>query len=198
MKSTGYSKLRSTKASEVCSHFELPDEAQALLREGLATGLFLELLVSKQEYLAAIDVLAHALPKREAVWWGCLCTRHAAGPDLPAADRAALKAATQWVLDPSEENRRAAEAPGEATEYETPAGCLALAAFGSGGSLTPPNLPPVPPDPSLTGKVVSGSVKLAAATGDPLELPARSHQFVELGMKLAKGQLSCPQPKKRT
>jgi hypothetical protein len=198
MKTTaGFIKLTSNKATEVCSRFELPDDAQAILREGISTGLFLELLINQQKYLAAIDVLAHALPKREAVWWGCLCARQTGGAEFSPKDRDALKAVAQWVLEPSEENRQGAGPPGEATGYKTPAGCLALAVFGSGGSLTPPNLPPVPPDPSLTGKTVSGGVKLAATKGDPLKIPLNHRQFAELGMEFAKGRLSSPHLKKK-
>jgi len=191
-----YKKLSATKAADLCGHFELPEEARGWL-DGRTTGQFLDLLVEKEQLVAAIDLLAHALPKREAVWWGCLCLREVHGPDFAPKDQAALKAAAQWVLDPSEEKRQAAAAPAEATEYATPAGCLALAAFGSGGSLNPPNLPAVPPDPYLTAKTVSGSLLMAATKGDPLQVPEMQRRFVELGQRIAQGKVDCPQAKKK-
>jgi hypothetical protein len=38
-----------------------------------------------------IDFIAHALPAREAVWWGCLCLQHACGSNLSPADKAPAK-----------------------------------------------------------------------------------------------------------
>ena len=35
----------------------------------------------------AVRVLAHALPKREGVWWACMCAVNTMPADLPAADR---------------------------------------------------------------------------------------------------------------
>ena len=41
------------------------------------------------EYTDAVRFLAHALPKREAVWWACLCVRKAAGANPPPPAQAA-------------------------------------------------------------------------------------------------------------
>ncbi len=107
---------------------------------------FLDALIEAGEFPDAVRFLAHALPKREAVWWACLCAREAAGADPPEPVAAALRAAEAWVADPSEENRRAAVARGRGGRAAAPpAGCAAAAAFWSGGSLGPARRPGRPP-----------------------------------------------------
>ncbi len=66
----------------------------------------------------ATQLLAYALPKREAVWWACMCVAHTAPPDLPEPDRLARAAAEQWVRQPNDKNRRAAMKQAEATTFE--------------------------------------------------------------------------------
>jgi hypothetical protein len=131
-------------AAHICAHFNLEEETEPLLRDGMGPREFVEALLANKQYAAGIDFMAHALPSREAVWWGCLCLQHACGSSLSTKDKAAAKAALQWVLQPNEENRAAAKAPAEAAGPASPAGALARAAHWTGGSLGPPNGPPVP------------------------------------------------------
>jgi hypothetical protein len=191
------SKVKATKAVEICAHFELREEARQLLREDMATQEFLVLLLSNRQYQAAVDFVAHALPQREAVWWGCLCLKHVSGPKLAEPDEAPCKAAVQWVLDPSEENRKEAEVPGRATGPGTPAGALALAASWTGGSLAPPNAPPVPPSPFMTAKGVAGAVLLAAARAEPSKIVDTQRLYAELGIGVAQGRFIWPEIKKK-
>src|SRR5438128_432587 len=91
-----------------------------------------------------LEFIAHWLPKRAAIWWGCLCLWHVGRPTLPAPEDAALRAVVQWVREPNEPRRLALEAAAEAAgNLRTAAGGLARAAFFSGGSLVPPGLPVV-------------------------------------------------------
>ena len=135
MSNGGLTKVTAKTAAEVCKLFPLGDEAKKLLRDGMAPRPFLDVLIEKQEFADAVRFLAHALPKREAVWWACQCARQAYGANPPAPLGPALQAAEKWVIDPSEENRRAAHAASEAAGLGVPAGCAAMAAFFSGGSL---------------------------------------------------------------
>ena len=68
----------------------------------------------------------------------------ALGPEPSPEAAAALEAARAWVIDPKDEKRRATFPAAEAAEMGTPAGCTAAAAYFSGGSLAPPNLPASP------------------------------------------------------
>src|SRR5439155_718263 len=117
------------KAADICQHFALAEESVPLLEGDPAPADFLTWLAEAQQFRDAIRFLAHAMPQREAVWWGALCHWHAldARADrLPPQQRAALRAAVVWALEPSEANRRAAEAPGRAADLTTAAGCLAM------------------------------------------------------------------------
>src|SRR6516225_8723800 len=174
-------KISAVTASEVCAHFNLEQSARRLLDDRMGPGEFVEALVVSKQYLAGIEFVAHALPAREAIWWGCLCLQHACGNDLPASDRTACKAAVRWVLEPTEKNRAAAKAPAEAAGPGSPAGALATAAHQTGGSLAPPNLPPLPPEPFAPAKAVANAVKFASLKGDPLRTTDRQRLFVELG-----------------
>src|SRR5579872_4182904 len=106
-------KINAATAVEICACFQVPRDAFALLREGMAPREYLQALLAAKKYVAGIDFLAHALPLREGIWWGCLCLQHAFGDALPPVDRAAAIAAVQWVLRPGEEVRAAARAPAE-------------------------------------------------------------------------------------
>jgi hypothetical protein len=116
---------------------------------------------------------------------------------LPPKELAAIKASVEWVLEPDEPKRRAAQAAGETADFATPAGCAALAVYGSGGSLTPPNLPDVPPEPFMTAQAVSGALALASVQGDPPGVPDLQRRLVDLGLAIAEGKVSCPTVSKK-
>ncbi len=174
-------------AVEVCKHFPLGEDAGRLLAEGLTAEQYLEVLIGQHQYLDAVRFLAHALPKREAVWWGCLCVREAYGRGLPAAGAAALQAAERWATTPDEDNRRAAFAAAEAAGLGTPAGIAAVAAFWSGGSLGPPHVKAIPPAEHLTGQGVAGAVLLAAVVIEPEKAVDKYRRFFQLGEDVARG-----------
>lgn len=180
-------KISATKAAEVCRHFPLGEEAKKLLRNGLTPRQFLDLLVEKQLYQDATRFLAHALPKREAVWWACVCVRRVSGPDLPPSTTVALQAASAWVVDPTADNRRAAMQAAEAAGFGTPAGCAGAAAFWSGGSVGPPNVPAIPPGEALTAQGVTGALLLAAVQAEPAKAPEKYRKFLAQGIEVAQG-----------
>lgn len=181
-------KIRAATAAEVSAHFDLNKDARQLLRDGMAPREFVEALMANNQYLAGIDFVAHALPAREAIWWGCLCVQHACGDALSAPDWAARRAAVQWVLRPTEENRAAAKAPAEVAGLGSPAGALAAAANQTGGNMAPPKAPPMAPAPWAPAKAVAMAVKLAATKGNPVRIIDRQRSYFELGVAVAEGR----------
>jgi len=169
-------------ATEIGKLFPLGDEAKRLLRDGLTVRQYLDVLVERHLSVDAVRFLAHALPRREGVWWACLCARGATGNGSPA-----LQAAERWVADPSEANRRAAQAAAVDAGPGTPAGCAALAAFWSGGSLAPANVPAVPPGETLTAQGVAGAILLAAVATEPHRAPDRYREFLSRGLEVLGG-----------
>jgi hypothetical protein len=174
-------------AAEICTRFALGDQAKTLLRDGLSPRQFLDLLLEQLQFVDAVRLLAYGLPKPEAVWWACLCGRSVAGGSPPPKVAAALQAAEKWIANPSEDHRRAAQKAAEAAELKTPAGCAAMAAFWSGGSLAPPSAPDVPPGEYLTADGVAAAVMIAAVQTEPDKAPEKFRRFCELGIAVANG-----------
>jgi hypothetical protein len=172
--------------AELCAIADLGDDARALLSGGAPPPkVFVALLLERELHADAIRFLAHALPRREAVWWAWVCARKASGADPAPPIKAALDAIEQWIVQPTEEHRRQALHFGEAADFGTPAGCAALAAFMSAGSLAPPDAPPVPPGEFMTAKAVSGSVTLAAVATEPERAVEKFNEFVKVGLEVA-------------
>ena len=182
-------RIAAKSAAEVCKLFPLGDEAKPLLKDGLTPQQFLDVLEGKALYVDAFRFLAHALPKREGVFWAVTCAKQVAGPQPPANVAAALAAANKWVLDPSEDNRRAAEVAYQAAELSTAAGCAAIAAFWSGGSLSPKDLPVVPPSETLTAHGVASAVLIASIAQDPAKITELYKAFAAHGRAIASGKL---------
>jgi hypothetical protein len=175
-------------ASDIARPLSLSEKAVQLLSPMLTPRQFFDALVLAQIPDDAIRFLAAALPKREAVGWGVLCVKDALTKPLEPTATKALATAEAWVKDPSEANRRAAEAAADPAGYGTAAGCLAAAAFWSGGSLTPAHLPPVPPRDDLTGTAVVGAILLASTVSSAGPEPAKI-KFIAIGGDIASGRV---------
>ncbi len=89
----------------------------------------------------AVRMMAHALPKRESVWWACMCAANTAPADLPEPDRLARETAELWVRQQKDEQRRAAMTHAEASGFQTPEAWSGVAAFWSGDSMSPVGQP---------------------------------------------------------
>ena len=136
----------------------------------------------------AVRLAAHALPKREAVWWACMCALAVPDPALPAADAAARAAAEAWVRNPGDDAlRRAAWEAAQKTPFRSPEAWAAVGAFWSGGSMAPEGLPAVPPAEHLTGVAVSGAVVMASVRGRPELAPQRLLRFLASARDIAAG-----------
>ena len=85
MSASVLSKISEPTATAVCARFELEAESLPLLEEAPSSEQFLRLLIEQEHYIDAVRFLAHGLPKREAVWWACVCARSTLGAE-PAAE----------------------------------------------------------------------------------------------------------------
>ncbi len=173
-------------ATEICAVAALADKAKGLLRPELSSPSYVELLIRNEELADAVRFLAHALPKREAVWWAWFCARRAAGQDPAPGIRASLSATEKWIVQPNDENRRGAMKAAEQATFETPAGCAGLAAFFSGGSLGPPDTPANPPGEFMTAKAVAGAVMLAAVAAEPENAPEKYKTFLAQALEVTR------------
>lgn len=180
-------KVRQRLASEIYEHIDLEKDAEELTDASYTPEQYLEALINDKQYYSAVIFLAHALPKREAVWWACVCSKSIVTEETKKDDVDALKSAEQWVYNPNEENRRLAEKLALKTEFISPPSWAAMGAFWSGGSVTGINDPPVPPSQYLYAHAVAGAVNLAA-TIDPELDPVNIYlDFIKKGMDIANG-----------
>lgn len=131
--------------------------------------------------VAGIDYLAHALPRVEAISWAAhLLHAESFRHELPRRDRLALDHVLRWLGDPGDDSRRATHRAAEAAGRRSAERYLGIAVFFSGGSISEPGLPPVPPPPEASGRWVAGAIKQAGyRTSDAEELFARALKLGE-------------------
>lgn len=169
-------------AESLAAAAELPKEARELAAPGMGAREYVDRLAGAGRLEDALAIVAHAMPRREAVWWAWATARRALAEPVEPAIVASLAATERWIGQPTDEHRRAAMAAAEAADIGTPAGCAGMAAFVSGGSLAPAGLPDAHPTEFLTAKLVNASLLLAASTGDPALAPERYAQSLQQGL----------------
>lgn len=172
---------------DILARIEIDAPSRALVEGRTSVAEGVAVLEEQKQWIAAIRILGQALPPREGVWWACVCARKAPDPASTPEDLAALQAADAWVRRPSEEHRRAAMAAAEASGARSPEAWAAIAAFWSGGSLGPPNVPEIPPAPHMRGVAVASSVLLAAVRNDPNKAGARYPRFIASARDISRG-----------
>jgi hypothetical protein len=180
-------KFSSSQLPAVLPHVNLAAEPAAVVQDAQAVAEALDKLEAAGFLTEAARLVAHALPRREAVWWACMCAAHTAPPDLPEPDRQARENAENWVRQQTDALRRAAMRGAEAGGFGTPEAWAGVAAFWSGDSMSPEGQPAVPPAPHLAGAAVAGSIVLASVRGDPAKQQARLKRFLESGRNIAAG-----------
>lgn len=178
--------LRSGKTiPAICEAAELSEEGAALLREPIEPSQLITRLLEEQNFADAIAFLAHALPRREGVWWAWLCARDAAGEKPNRAVLSSLDATKAWIAEPTDANRRAALEAAQPAGLTTAVGCAALAAFLCGDTLGPAGAPPAPADEYAPSKAIGGSIHLAAVADETADIRARYADYVRRGLELA-------------
>jgi hypothetical protein len=132
----------------------------------------------------AVAFMAHLLPRREAVWWGCNCLRAMLGA---AADDAAIGAAEAWVRAPDEDTRRAALQIGDAGDPRRATTFLARAAGRSGGSIAASDQRAAPASAEACAQAVQAAVVLAITAQPTALMSGWIEACVEAGIRFAEG-----------
>lgn len=126
------------------------------VRAGYAT------LRARDDLPGAIDYLAHALPRFEAVAWAAhLLDAQSRVRPLASRDRRALDTAMRWVGEPTDAHRRATRDAALAAGPRSAERFLGLAVFHVGGSIAAPGLPPILPPQIATPRYAAGAIKQA-------------------------------------
>lgn len=156
-----WTKVKWTEARQIA--VAMDSESSSLPEEGVDPRTYYASLKAGGELDRALAYLGHALPRYEAVAWAAHMVRTM--PSQAGAqplNRQALDRTLQWVEEPNDDYRRAAHQAAEAAGRESPERLLAMAAFTSGGSIAPPDLPPVNPPQDVCGRIAAAAVLVAA------------------------------------
>ncbi|HEX3487606.1 MAG TPA: hypothetical protein VHT51_21295 [Micropepsaceae bacterium] len=186
METGALTKITARQADEVLQLARAADRVLPAI-PGATPAVYLQQLMAKSAFNDAVHFLAFGLPKREAVWWACVSARADLRESAPPPVAAALAAAEAWVYRPTEELRYAAWERAKEAKFETPSAWAAVAAFWSGPSLAPPDLPAVPPSPHLTGVAVSGAVTLAAVQTEAALADQKRQRYIKTAIDIANG-----------
>jgi hypothetical protein len=178
----------STPLAPLLPRLALEEEPSHALGGAQTAAEGVERLAARGFRNEAVRLAAHALPKREAVWWACMCAGAVPDPALPKVDAQARAAAEAWVRKPTEDAlRRAAWDAAQKTEFASPEAWAAVGAFWSGGSMAPEGQPVVPPAEHLTGVAIGGAVVMAAVRGHPERAADRLDRFLDAARDIAAG-----------
>lgn len=132
----------------------------------------------------AITFTAYVLPRRKAVWWGHQCLSNV-DHLLSEQDKVMLQLAEAWVRESEEELRYRAMDAGMAARDKSPGVWIALAAGWSGGSLSRPDMPRVPPPLELTPRAVNTAILGVLAKVETRHRAPTLRAFVDMGVGLA-------------
>jgi hypothetical protein len=187
MSQTKVNKIANVKLPDILPYCKMPPEAKALLDgvEEAETGI--DILAKNNYLLEACRVYAQALPKRESVWWACMCVFNTTPADAPEELSAPRVLAEQWVRSQKDDVRRAAMDAAKAVKMKGPDAWAGAAAFYSGDSISPPQYAPNKPAPHLPGIAVGGAVLLASLRNDPKRQKTRLARFLESAQDIAGG-----------
>lgn len=179
-------KITAKTAKELTSHFEyINDDAEKILQPDITPEEYLDKLVENKFFEDSILFLAHSLPKREAIWWACVCAKAVTNSDTKADDLASVKMAEKWVYEPNDKQRRMCGTLAEKGEYKSAQNWAAAAVFWSGGSITKENEPALEPSPYLYAHAVSGAVLTAVSASDDID--GSFNKFLKHGINIANG-----------
>ena len=180
-----------TNAAELCEfcQIKLKPRGAALLRPDDMPQQFYRRLVAEECWADARRVLAHGCPNERAIWWGCLVAADVNQQTPMREIEMVLPVVLRFVVDPTDENRRAAAMTGKLVPVSTLAGALAMATYFSGGSVSLPQLPVVHPRPFVTGRLVGVAVYLASVKRDAARYKDHLRRYLAMGEDVARGRL---------
>lgn len=117
--------------------------------------------------IEAVQCMAHLLPPRESVWWASQVIKNSQKADAEPEHKAAVLAAEQWAMKPTEDVRKRAADLVEAIGMDSAEGMVALAAKFSTGNMAEGVDADMPPPEKLYAKMSAGAVLLSMQSALP-------------------------------
>jgi len=171
-------------AKEISEIAGLSDGARALVQEDSTPSSYLDSLEKQELFQDAIRFLAHKLPTDAGVKWAGKCVRELRAPDTKDQKDEPLEAADQWTKAPGDPTRWAAKEAADKAKTTGPSNLVAMAVFLSGGSVSPPGGPEIPPPEYSAQKMIAGSVLVAVVSYEPQKAKERYQQALKMGKEL--------------
>ncbi|WP_343610904.1 hypothetical protein [Novosphingobium sp.] len=110
----------------------------------------------------ALNFIAHALPRFEAILWAAAVVAGTQGPAPTREEHITRSAIRHWMEVQDDATRRAAHDSAQNLSRDLPERSLASAIFYSGGSIAPVKAAPVLPVPGLANRLAAIAVMQAA------------------------------------
>ncbi|MDD3444480.1 MAG: hypothetical protein PHS60_03665 [Zavarzinia sp.] len=180
-------KIAAMRSADVARRYQPSATVFEALKGAPAADGALRTLLKGTGTAPAIELLAHALPRREAVWWAATCVRDTLPEPAPGPESRLIEASEAWVRKPSDDARRAAYAIANQAGMDTAGGLVAMAVFFAGDSLAPAGQQAVPPPGHLVGAMVINALRLAATRTAPEHAEERFRNYLEIGLDIASG-----------
>jgi hypothetical protein len=179
-----WTRVKWTEASQVADLLAWPDDLGEHAR--MAPEAYFAKLRGDGRLNDAVFFLGQALPRYETVTWAARVVRDLRQPILkPGPEANALRATLLWVQDPSDTRRRTAFEAADKVRNAGPERLVALAAYFSGGSITPVDAPPVQAPREAAGRFAAGAALLAAISAPDRD--AALSEVLDKGAAMASG-----------
>lgn len=183
------------RAVEVCALFKVPAPALRLLEDDPTVGIALGRFVAEGHLAEARRMVAHAMERRDAVWWAYLCAMEAARHHPFTPDQlAGLDRVLAWLVNPGDAYRRACRESIKACGSTSIPGILCMAVWLSGGSVSPYPKRHIEPKPHVCGKLSAAVVYLSSVRFDPGRWRDHLRHFLSTGLLVARGECDIPSP----
>lgn len=186
---SGERQPRPRTAEQLVSRFQirLSEHARASIAAGMTPVDLFDVLLAEQLDADARRVLACAMPRRRALWWGCLAAWDALDKLVEGPPAHVLRGVANYVAQPCDERWRDVANVGRHVKRASLLGCLIYGTFVAHGTVCPPDKPRVPAPPHVFGRLIESAVYLAAVTKDVWNYRAALREYLQLGQQLAGG-----------
>lgn len=189
-------RIRTDSLANLCRHFEWSEKVSAFVTPNATVLTVFNSLLNHKYWFDAATLMAHALPKREAVWWATLATKDYlafAAAETVAIEQATIIAVQQWLAKPEDSLRLAAHAAGQRAGNRLPSYWAAMAAFWSTGNITPEVGVVTPPPPFLYARAVAACLDMGASLAG-VKRDECYQKWLGMGLTIAEGETPALNP----
>jgi hypothetical protein len=178
-----WKKVVAKKACDIINADQLSAGSRAMINDEDSPRDLIHKLALADKWPDALTVMANCLPRREAAWWACMCSRRIKAVD----DVKALEAAEQWVFKPTDERRAVAFREAQNSASSSAAALAALAVASSSSRLSLDEYTKIRLDASTFPDLVVAAILVAEGKVEEDEGASPFRLFLDMGEDIAQG-----------